>query len=121
MENRDADVTTDVELDQSDPVNGLEKAFSSSSENEMVLECSEVFDIALVTDFKAMLQQAVNVKKPIVFDATTVERIDAAALQLLAAFFIDAEHTQTHISWRNPSEVLCSAAELTGLSEVLHL
>ena len=93
----------------------------ASSTNGMTIDCNEIFDISVVTDFKAMVQQAMAEGGDMIIDASKVERIDAAALQLLAALFRDSEHKGVKISWNNPSEPLKYAAKLTGLEAVLGL
>ncbi len=89
--------------------------------SEMVIECSEVLDVSLVSDFKVLLQQASSQNTPIVLDASQLERIDAAGLQLVTAFFQEAVESGLSVSWRNPTEALVYAADLTGLKEILQL
>lgn len=49
-------------------------------------------------------------------DAETVEHVDTAALQLLLAV------SQVNlIEWKNPSLVLCAAAQTLGLTQLLKL
>ncbi len=92
-----------------------------SEENGMTIDCNEVFDITVVTDFKAMVQQALGEGQSLVLEAGKVERIDAAALQLLTALFRDSDHKGISIRWNDPSEALVHAARLTGLDQVLRL
>lgn len=87
----------------------------------MTIDCNEVFDISVVTDFKAMVQQAMAGGGGLVLDAAKVERVDTAALQLLAALFRDSEHKGIELSWKTPTEPLKYAARLTGLDELLGL
>ncbi len=87
----------------------------------MMIECNEVFDISVVTDFKAMVQQALADGSDLVLDAARIERVDTAALQLLAALFRDSEHKGVGLSWNTPTEPLKYAARLTGLDELLGL
>lgn len=93
----------------------------TGSDAEMVIECNEALDVAVVSDFKALLQQASGQNTPIVLDAAQVKRIDAAALQLMTAFFLEARESGLNVTWRNPTEALKYAANMTGLNEVLHL
>ncbi len=88
---------------------------------EMVIECNEALDISLVSDFKVLLQQASGQNSPIVLDASQLERIDGAGLQLLTAFFQEAVESGLSVSWRNPADTLIYAANLTGLNDVLQL
>lgn len=49
-------------------------------------------------------------------DAERVEHVDTAALQLLLAV-----SQVSHIEWKNPSLVLCAAAQSLGLTQLLKL
>jgi len=93
----------------------------TQSENGLSIECNAVFDITVVTDFKAMLLQAIAGGQQLVLEASHIERVDAAALQLLAALFRDAGPRGLEVSWSNPSESLTYAAKLVGLDGVLRL
>jgi len=93
----------------------------NASASEMLIECDEAIDVSLVSDFKSMLQQAASQNSPIVLDASQLERIDGAGLQLLTAFFQEADESGLSVSWRNPAAVLLNTADLMGLSEILHL
>ena len=88
---------------------------------EMVIECNDALDVSLVSGFKVLLQQASGQNSPIVLDASQLERIDGAGLQLVTALFQEATESGLSVSWRNPTEALIYAADLTGLKEVLQL
>ncbi len=90
-------------------------------DSEVLIECNDSLDVSLVSDFKSLLQQATGQVEPVILDASQLERIDGAALQLLAAFFVDAQESGLNVSWREPSEQLKFAAELTGLKDTLQL
>ena len=92
-----------------------------SSDAEMLLECNDVLDVSVVSDFKALLHQASGQNSPIVLDASQLERVDGAALQLMTAFFLEAQESGLSVAWRGPSEALQYAADLTGLKQILHL
>ena len=91
------------------------------SESEIIIDCSDCLSVSLVADFKPILSQAASQNLPIILDASELERIDAAAVQLISAFFIEAKESGLDISWRNPTESLRYASELIGLKDVLHL
>jgi len=57
----------------------------------------------------------------VVLEAGAVQRIDAGALQLLAAFVRAAEARGARVSWREPSSVLRDGARRLGLTGVLRL
>jgi len=93
----------------------------AGDDSEMIVECNDSLDVTLVSDFKALLQQTMGLATPVVLDASRLERVDGAALQLLAAFFVEARESGIHVSWREPSEQLRDAADLAGLSATLQL
>jgi ABC-type transporter Mla MlaB component len=59
--------------------------------------------------------------QPVLLDASRVERVDTAALQVLSAFFQDAKSQQQSAEWQEPSEALLSSAQLLGLSSLLKM
>ena len=91
------------------------------SESELIVECNSGLDVSMVTDFKSILKQAIAQELPVVMDVSNLERIDGAALQLLAAFCLEAKDAGLAVSWRSPSDELCYAAEITGLTNALDL
>ncbi|TVZ38589.1 ABC-type transporter Mla MlaB component [Alteromonadaceae bacterium 2753L.S.0a.02] len=48
-----------------------------------------------------------------------VTRADTAGLQLLVAFIQATRERQINVTWDHPSEKLCTAAELLGLSQAI--
>lgn len=57
----------------------------------------------------------------VVLDAGALQRIDAAGLQLLAAFVRTAAGRGAQIEWRSPTAALRDAARRTGLAPALRL
>lgn len=94
---------------------------SSVLSSPMVIDCGDSLDISVMMDFKALILQALASEGEIVLDAANLERVDGAALQLLAALFNDASQAMRPIRWESPSEALVKASRLTGLDTVLHL
>ncbi len=58
---------------------------------------------------------------PIVMDAGRVERVDAAAMQILANFCRTARERGLALAWRNPSASLQQAARILGLRDLLEM
>ncbi len=54
-------------------------------------------------------------------DAASVEKIDTAGVQLLAAFQRDAREGGCEVTWVSPSSVLRDAVQRLGLTNVLAL
>lgn len=73
--------------------------------------------VAVINNAKALyeeLSKAINTDVNI--DASAVEMIDTAILQLLYAFVIKVTSTNHKINWINPSDEFISRATLLGLS-----
>ncbi len=60
-------------------------------------------------------------ERAIVLDGQAVQRIDTAALQLLALFRREVNTRGGTVSWRGPSDALHEAANLLGLTTLLEL
>ena len=90
-------------------------------DNKLTFECNAVMDIAAVADLKTQLQALLAEEGAIVLDGESVERIDGAALQLLASFYREASRLGTQPRWQAASEALTQAVALLGLSRHLGL
>lgn len=53
----------------------------------------------------------------VVFKASAVQRADTAGIQLLAAFVVATRERQISVTWDDPSDKLCNAADLLGLAK----
>lgn len=80
-------------------------------------ECTLADAAALKKALCALLPRAGTVT----LDAAAVERIDTAALQLLAAFVRDRRLAGRVVQWRTVSNALSSAACLLGMDSMLSL
>jgi anti-anti-sigma regulatory factor len=58
---------------------------------------------------------------PVVLDGSRVERLDAAAMQVLACFCRAARERGLAISWLSPSSGLQQAAQWLGLESILEM
>ncbi len=86
---------------------------------------------ALVLRPECMLSDAAALKQrlcallphegTVTLDAGAVERIDTAALQLLAAFIRDRRLAGRPVEWRAVSDVLSCAARVLGMDVMLSL
>jgi len=97
------------------------KAAKKKSSECQQLGCGEVMDITTVAEFKTVLVTALASKESVLLNGSQVERADTAALQLLSAFFQDANKQKKTVEWKDPSEALCRSATLLGLTEALNL
>jgi ABC-type transporter Mla MlaB component len=77
-----------------------------------------VADTALL---KANLTQLLPEAGPVALEIHKLQRIDTAALQVLAAFVRERDSHHRVVEWRGDSPALWSAAHLLGLSSYLKL
>jgi phospholipid transport system transporter-binding protein len=77
--------------------------------------------IGSLDGLRAQLLERVAIETPVSFDAAAVERIDTAALQLLAAFTRDRRAAGLQVEWRAVTGALSDAASLLNLTSVLAL
>lgn len=78
--------------------------------------------VLVINNAKSLLQdinQLVATNKDISIDASSVEMIDTAILQLLLAATIKIRSSNHKVNWINPSDNFISNASLLGLSESL--
>jgi phospholipid transport system transporter-binding protein len=77
--------------------------------------------ISNVEALKRQLDAALSDGAPVLLDGAGIDRIDAAALQLLAAFTREAAHRDLRVSWQSASPRLVAAARAIGLHEAVGL
>ena len=81
----------------------------------------EVMDISVAAQWRENLLKALNDEGPVLLDASRVERIDTAGLQVLTAFVKDLRAANKSMQWQEPAESLCRAVQLLGLNDALQL
>jgi anti-anti-sigma regulatory factor len=96
-------------------------ASSTEAPHTTLIYCSPELDISGARDLYDTLQAALGVQCPVVLDATCVERIDTAVLQMLCAFVRDAQASGMVVQWRQPSPALENAARLLNVRPCLAL
>ncbi len=79
-------------------------------------DCRMSVQAGLMTELLQALDQRV-----VVLDGRNVERVDTAALQLLALFRRELNTRGGSSSWRDSSDALNDAANLLGLTRLLEL
>lgn len=87
----------------------------------IVICCDACLDISGAQDFYSRLQAALEARQPVVLEASHIERADTTALQMLCAFFRDAEARGLVVQWQQPSAALQNAARLLDVSACLTL
>ncbi|GMR17778.1 MAG: STAS domain-containing protein [Gammaproteobacteria bacterium] len=85
------------------------------------LQLAPVLDISEARNLHQSLGKAMKRKPPLVLDASQVERIDTAAIQILAAFCHSTRENNIEISWDKPSINLRRTAKSMGLNTILGL
>jgi len=94
---------------------------SDGSNEVQMINCQDSLDISVVGTLGEELKVALDSGQSVQLQASAVGKADAAALQLLCAFFLDAQVHGIEIEWIEPSDELRRAATATGLSEHLGL
>jgi len=87
----------------------------------MTIKLQSELNIRQIAELKDQLSEALNADVDLVLDASDVETVDAAALQLLLAFVQQAVLKQRSVKWGELSEGFLSAVTLMGLSNGLNL
>lgn len=97
-------------------MNGVQVS-GNSGEVQLIFEPQ--LDVAHTRSLYRELDNALASRKPLALDASHVERIDAATLQLLAAFCRAARDAGLPVRWCGASAVLRNAATFLDLDETL--
>ncbi|ORU93229.1 MAG: hypothetical protein A6F70_04960 [Cycloclasticus sp. symbiont of Bathymodiolus heckerae] len=87
----------------------------------MDIKLQNQLGIQVVSDLKAELESAVAAGDSVVLDASEVESVDTAGLQLLVAFVQHAALKKCEFEWRAPSDAFLEIAKLMGLSDALQV
>jgi len=88
---------------------------------DALISFDEVLDITQVANYHEQFNKLLNEHKNIIINAENIERIDGAGLQLLTAFFKQAESLEISVQWQSCSDVLKNSAKLSGLTGSLKL
>jgi anti-anti-sigma regulatory factor len=83
--------------------------------------CLDVAAVRIAAKLKSELQTRMAVPGTVRIDASAVERVDTATLQVLAAFFRDMSQASRQAEWCGQSAALERAANTLGLRVALGL
>ena len=97
----------------------VSKTPSESNTKRLVL--SNFFTIDLVQDFYAELDRALQSESDVEIDASNVERVDSAGIQLLLSFKNELEKHSSQVHWVGASVNLRAAVDQLGVSRDLQL
>lgn len=97
-------------------MNGVQVS-GHSGETQLVFEPQ--LDVAHTRSLYRELDSALAARKPLALDASQVERVDAATLQLLAAFCCAARDAGVPVRWCGVSAALRNAVAFLDLQDTL--
>jgi ABC-type transporter Mla MlaB component len=86
-----------------------------------VIACESTIDIKIAADLYAHLKNAIENKHQVEINATDVQRVDTAILQVFLAFVLEAKAQDLQVTWQGVSDAFRSAASLLGIGEALAL
>ena len=90
-----------------------------SDQLEVLLESNS--GIAQAELLAGRLEEAFQESIPIIIDGSAITRIDTSVLQLLYSFCAAMKGTGVSVSWKDPSDELCQAADNLGVKTLLGL
>jgi len=124
IENKKEDIAMQAEATEDTDAVGKEvdeviEDTNSGNEEKLVLD--EDISIIRVAQLKENWLPFIDSTKNITIDASQVEDVDTAGLQLLLSFVKTVKATGREIYWDSPSETLSVAVKETALKEVMGL
>jgi ABC-type transporter Mla MlaB component len=96
-------------------------ALPLDTEPTTVISCGKVLGISTANELYILLKQSLESGLTIELDASCVERVDTAALQLLCAFVCDSASSGNRIRWHRPAQILVTSAKLLEIHNLLAL
>ena len=89
--------------------------------NSLQIELAPIINLSSIGALKAQLDDAVSKNTDVALLGVNVEKVDTAAMQLLAVFSEKIKADGNTLSWIQPSEEVGSVAALLGLESALCL
>lgn len=86
-----------------------------------VIDCGVVLGIANVADIYTRVLSSLAEGHIIQFDVSKIERIDAAAMQLIYAFSKEAAKQGYVLLWEGASEAFVCSAKMLGLATLMNM
>lgn len=93
----------------------------AASSAEPIVGLSSNCTVKDAVALKSELVQLLETSETVAIDASSVERIDTAIMQLLCAFVRDRAERNLGVSWRGTPQALRDAARLLGVGALLAL
>ncbi|HEV7135688.1 MAG TPA: STAS domain-containing protein [Steroidobacteraceae bacterium] len=97
------------------------RSSAASAHEQSSLALAAECTVAAADSLKAELARRLDESGPVTLDVSALQRIDTAALQLLAAFIRDRRTAGRAVTWRGRAAALDSAAARLGLHDMLEL
>ena len=97
------------------------KDSGESAESSLVIKLPAELGIEEASGLRQTLMKDAGDTRSVILDASEIQRIHAAALQLFCMFCKDRRKAGRDVSWREPSAVLRGAAALLGATTLLSL
>lgn len=85
----------------------------------MIVYLDRAVELANLDDLHLQLMGALELEPELTVDGSAVLQIDGAGLQLLASLFETGRKDGKELTLVSPSQALCQAAAVCGLSEIL--
>ena len=93
----------------------------NKSKNESVLKLGNILGISDINELHKTLHDLIDTKRDILIDASDIQSIDTAVLQLLTAFCLKVNNNGYNIKWKNPTQTFIDRCCLLNLEELLKL
>jgi ABC-type transporter Mla MlaB component len=75
--------------------------------------------VAQISELRAALSRALPRASPVELDGSAVQQIDAASLQLIAAFVRERQSNGRSVAWREGAPIVAQASQRLGLAALL--
>lgn len=102
-------------------MDGKQAGKNTRKKRALSVKCADTLTIALVQEYYQKLDKALTEERTVTLDASAVERIDAAMLQLFCAFRFAAQEKGLELRWKDASEAIIASATLLDMHESLGL
>ena len=98
-----------------------EASTNEETTNVAAINLEGVVNIAKAETLHHQMEDILKEAVPITLQASEVQRVDTAILQLLLAFFKSMASAQVSITWDGVSDELLAAVKLLGIEQELDL
>jgi len=95
--------------------------YAEENGSSYFIKLNDVVTIRNVSELMEQLNSIDPDKTDLVFESDQVEKVDAAALQLLTGFYLFAIEEGKKVVWHKPSDALCRAVDLLGLKDIINI